>query len=236
MFDKPSCRRGLANLQRLRSEATSAPVPPVGGVGCSRGDTKIEGPHCSVGVWIHGHIREVMRQKKAKTLKAPSPDLSNVECTQLVSPEEVSVPRNPSEKCQTTRAVNSLRDARYGLRGVRVGEASHPGPPELMVRLGVDSWSEVPLVVASVGAATTRDSGTASVCPRCRRLRLGSGFTTSVDTPAHRANRLSPFTVEVHVELLSGHLTHRWVSQTQAASSSMPSNPHSCRQRQLRRN
>ena len=38
------------------------------------------------------------------------------------------------------------RDARYGLRGVRIGEAAHPGPPKLILR-GVqvnrfDGWRE----------------------------------------------------------------------------------------------
>ena len=32
--------------------------------------------------------------------------------------------------------------ARYGLRGVRVGEASHPGPPKLVLR-GVSQQSTV---------------------------------------------------------------------------------------------
>ena len=93
--------------------------------------------------------REVMRQKKAKTFNVPSPDLADMECTQLVSPEDVRVPTDPSTLMSTLIneadsalrsarppvPVNSLRDARYGLRGVRVGEASHPGPPKLTVRL-----------------------------------------------------------------------------------------------------
>ena len=29
------------------------------------------------------------------------------------------------------------RNSRYGLRGVRIGEASHPGPPEVQRRIGV---------------------------------------------------------------------------------------------------
>ena len=51
---------GLANLQRLRSEATSAPpVPPVGVGGVADAAEEIpkaESPHFSVGVWFHGHI------------------------------------------------------------------------------------------------------------------------------------------------------------------------------------
>ena len=164
--------------------------------------------------------REVMRQKKAK------PDLAEMDCasTQLVSPEGVPVPMDPSTLMSTlineadsalrnarppAPAVNTLRDARYGLRGVRVGEASHP--TEAVNQVGEESsWSEVPSTVpATLGAATTWDSDVAKRVPsRRRRLQVvGSGITpTVVDTPVdvHRANRFSPLTAEIDDEPLLG--------------------------------
>ena len=52
------------------------------------------------------------------------------------------------------------REARYGLRGVRIGEASHPGPPKLRI-VGADaSLGEVPPTVpASAGALDVMDRG-----------------------------------------------------------------------------
>ena len=130
--------------------------------------------------------REVMRQKKAKTLNAPSADLANMECTHLVSSrrspsskgsEHVDVHVNQRgrvgfEECPTTSAVNSLRDALYGLRGVRVGEAS-PSRPTGIDCQGVRGQLEgkrfrqwprhwVP--------PPREDSGTASVAPQRRRF------------------------------------------------------------------
>ena len=71
---------------------------------------------------------EGMRQKKAKTFNAP--DLANMESVgqSRRSPSSstlMSTLINEAdcfEECPTTSAVNSLRDARHGLRGVRVIE------------------------------------------------------------------------------------------------------------------
>ena len=117
-----------------------------------------------------------------------------------------------------------------------MGEASRPGRPKPSIRLGEESsWSEVPSTVpATMGAATTWDVAE-RVPPRRRRLRVvGSGITpTMVDTPVdvHRANRFSPLTAEIDDEPVSGVPTpigvvapvNKWVSQTQTASSFMPS-------------
>ena len=107
---------GLANLQRLRSEATSAvPSPPVGGVADPAEEIRRLRAH--IALLESGSTdtsREVMRQKKAKTLNAPSPDLANMECTQLASPEEVPVPRDPSTVMSTliNEADSALKSAR----------------------------------------------------------------------------------------------------------------------------
>ena len=107
---------GLANLQRSRSEATSAvPVPPVGGVADAAEEIRRLRAH--IALLESGSTdtsREVMRQKKAKTLNAPSADLANMECTQLVSPEEVPVPRDPSTLMSTliNEAESALKRAR----------------------------------------------------------------------------------------------------------------------------
>ena len=107
---------GLANLQRSRSEATSAvPVPPVGGVADAAEEIRRLRAH--IALLESGSTdtsREVMRQKKAKTLNAPSADLANMECTQLVSPEEVPVPRDPSTLMSTliNEAESALKSAR----------------------------------------------------------------------------------------------------------------------------
>ena len=59
-FSRDRVVRGLANLQRLRSEASSAPPVPLVGVGgvadAAEEIPKAESPHFSVGVWYHGHI------------------------------------------------------------------------------------------------------------------------------------------------------------------------------------
>ena len=127
--------------------------------------------------------REVMRQKKAK------PDLAEMDCasTQLVSPEGVPVPKDPSTLMSTlineadsalrnarppARAVNTLRDARYGLRGVRVGEASHPTEAVNQVGRGVQ------LERSAIDSA--RDVGCRhNVGQRCGRK---SPFTTQTFT------------------------------------------------------
>ena len=137
------------------------------------------------------------------------------------------------EEWQTTRAVNTLRDARYGLRGVRVGETSRPGPPKPSIRLGEEpSWSEVPPTVPATLGAPQR--GTAVCQKESFHVRVvGSGIApTVVDTPVdvHRANRFSPFTAEIDGEPVLGvpelsHQSTRWVSLTQTASSFMQSTP-----------
>ena len=70
---------------------------------------------CFVGIWIHGHTREVMRQKKAN-LNAPSPDLVEMDCasTQLGSPQEVPVPRD-----QSTVMSTLINEAESALKSVR---------------------------------------------------------------------------------------------------------------------
>ena len=146
---------GLANLQRLRSEATSA--APVSSSSwslwccrCSRGDPKVEGPHFSVGVWIHGHISRGDASEESQDPQCPVTRPrgrgmhavgQSRRCPSSKGSEHVDVNvdqrgRFGFEERQTTRAVNSLRDARCGLRGARVGEASHLGQPKLTVRLG----------------------------------------------------------------------------------------------------
>ena len=130
---------GLANLQR--PEATSvAPVPPVGvgGVGRCRRDPRLR---AHISLLESGSVdtsREVMCQKKAKTFNAPSPRSRGrwiVLRRQLVSPEDVAVPRDPStlmstlineadsalRNAQTTRAVNTLHDAHYPPKLNQVG-------------------------------------------------------------------------------------------------------------------
>ena len=53
--------------------------------------------------------------------------------------------------------------ARYGLRGVRVGEAAHPGPPRIRVLLDPAShWSEVP---TTANAATSREVDSVPISP-----------------------------------------------------------------------
>ena len=53
--------------------------------------------------------------------------------------------------------------SRYGLRGVRVGEATHMGPPRIRVLLDPASqWSEVPTTVV----ATSREVDTPTNLPR----------------------------------------------------------------------
>ena len=79
---------------------------------------------------------DVRRKKSLRSLSAPS-------ATQGASG------RNPIDDGDDHRSCRvhdhfwpavdeshvSSRDSRYGLRGVRVGEASHPGPPRLVIRV-----------------------------------------------------------------------------------------------------
>ena len=53
--------------------------------------------------------REVMRQKKAKTLNALSPDLVEMDCasTQLVSPEDVPVPSSRRKLMTSNRSCRT---------------------------------------------------------------------------------------------------------------------------------
>ena len=100
---------GLANLQRLRSEATSAvPFPPVGGV--ADPPKEIRRLRAHIALLESGSTdtsREVMRQKKAKTLNASFPDLANMECTQ-------PVPKDPGMVMSTliNEAESVLKSAR----------------------------------------------------------------------------------------------------------------------------
>ena len=140
----------LANLQRLRSEATSAaPVPPVGVGVVADSAEEIRRLRAHISLLESGSMdtsRELMRQKKAKTLNARGDALcidavgQSRRCSSSNGSEHVDVNSDKRgtfgfEECQTTRAVNTLRDARYGLRGVRVGEASRPGPPKPSIRV-----------------------------------------------------------------------------------------------------
>ena len=48
------------------------------------------------------------------------------------------------------------RESRYGLRGVRVGEASHPGPPRTRARARMEAEAEALVVLSGLEAAVTR--------------------------------------------------------------------------------
>ena len=98
-FSRDRVVRGAGEFATVRSEATSiAPVPPVGFGGVADAADEIRRLRAHISLLESGSVdmsREVMRQKKAKTLNAPSPDLVVMNCvsTQLVSPEDVPVPR-----------------------------------------------------------------------------------------------------------------------------------------------
>ena len=123
----------------------------------SRGDLKVESPHCVVGIWIHGHIPRGDASEESQDPQCPVPRSrehgvhtvgQSRRSPSCKGSEHVDVHVNQRgrvcfEECPTTGAVITLCDARCGLRGVRVGEASHPSPPELNARVGEDSWSEV---------------------------------------------------------------------------------------------
>ena len=65
-----------------------------------------------------------------------------------------------------------LRSSRYGLRGVRIGEASHPGPPRTLRRLRSATTGHTQIEVSQVdGAGSTQwESGAEEEFPpRLRR-------------------------------------------------------------------
>ena len=102
---------GLANLQHLRTEATSAArVPPVGV--CGVADATEEIRMLKAQSRSTETSRQVMRQKEAKKLSVPSP--ADMECTQLVSREDVPVPKDPSTWMSKwiNEADSALRSAR----------------------------------------------------------------------------------------------------------------------------
>ena len=51
------------------------------------------------------------------------------------------------------------RESRYGLRGVRLGEASHPGPPQTRARARMEAEAEVVLSGLEVALTRIEDSG-----------------------------------------------------------------------------
>ena len=48
------------------------------------------------------------------------------------------------------------RESRYGFRGVKVGEVSHPGPPRTRARARMEAEAEAEVVLSGLEAAVTR--------------------------------------------------------------------------------
>ena len=48
-----------------------------------------------------------------------------------------------------------MRESRCGLRGVRVGEASHPGPPRTCARARMEAEAEAEAALSGLEAAVT---------------------------------------------------------------------------------
>ena len=78
----------------------------------------------------------------------------------------------------------TLRGARYGLRGVRVGEASHPGPPKNLLRLRrASSTRPEPrdVVISQVGSTVgDSDDGAPLVCSQREAVGVQQGMPITV--------------------------------------------------------
>ena len=92
----------------------------------------------------------VEHRKKSKSLATPSPDLMITDHQQMLLTPPNSVGRDqPGRHCNLREQVRPFGSwmilishrisARYGLRGARVGEATHPGPPRIRVLLACQS-------------------------------------------------------------------------------------------------
>ena len=96
------------------------------------------------------------------------------------------------------RAKLSRRDSRYGFRGVRVGEASHPGPPRRYMSRPIEGRDVTPRMQLLDRAIQVDDSNDAHVhdfpVRELRRLRrVRRRVSTDNDAPA--VARGSRFTV-----------------------------------------
>ena len=77
-------------------------------------------------------------------------------------------------------------DARYGLRGVRVGDVSHPGPPRSELRRLRTSRQNIPTAIETVEPTVVDDASVAGPNPlptpstvqqpRVKFVRLGGGW------------------------------------------------------------
>ena len=73
---------------------------------------------------------ESSRSKKARTLGGISTGLSPLQGGSAHNPSDVMMTLIDAEQGEAFRDDKCVKEmeARYGMRGVRVGEASHPGP------------------------------------------------------------------------------------------------------------
>ena len=84
--------------------------------------------------------------------------------------------------CQesATTECSQTVESRYGLREVRVGEASHPGPPRRRISRLVEGRDVIPRMHFHGSTQVDEDSDVAATQVMCRPRGLGEGFRVTV--------------------------------------------------------